>query len=190
MEKIYSLDALQRESQKGKSYEFLFFWGHTPPADGSINQSCLSQWWMQTFEIDGVHYSCAEQYMMAEKARLFNDANTLNRIMQASTPKQMKAYGRSVQDFENELWEIRRYDIVKVANRAKFSQNAELLQFLLESGSRILVEASPYDRIWGIGMKQNNRDAKDPMKWRGRNLLGFALTEVRDELADKQSAIT
>jgi ribA/ribD-fused uncharacterized protein len=179
---VYSLDALQLDYQKGKTYKFLFFWGHTPPVDGSINQSCLSQWWMQAFEINGTCYSCAEQYMMAEKARLFHDKEMLEKIMQAVSPKEMKAYGRAVQDFDKNVWESNCFQIVKDASREKFSQNPDLLQFLLGTRERILVEASPRDRIWGIGMGKNNPDAENPMKWRGRNLLGFALTEVRDNL--------
>lgn len=181
---IYSLEALRKAYDEGQTYKFLFFWGHTPPADGIINQSCLSQWWMADFIVDGVTYSCAEQYMMAEKARLFQDEEMLKEIMAAKTPKEMKAYGRAVRNFDQSVWGSRCYDIVKAANRAKFSQNPAMLEFLLRTG-RILVEASPRDRIWGIGMGKNNPDAEHPAKWRGKNLLGFALTEVRDELRVK-----
>jgi len=179
---IYSLDVLRGEYQKGKSYKFLFFWGHTPPSDRNINQSCLSQWWMQNFEVNGNIYSCAEQYMMAEKARLFHDEEMLKQIMQAVSPKEMKNYGRAVRNFDNEIWASHCFQIVKNANKAKFSQNPELLRFLFGTEDQILVEASPRDRIWGIGMGRNNPDVENPMKWRGRNLLGFALTEIRDEL--------
>jgi ribA/ribD-fused uncharacterized protein len=179
---IYSLEALRKEYQRGNIYKYLFFWGHTPPPDGSINQSCLSQWWMQPFKIEKIVYSCAEQYMMAEKARLFQDDEMLSKIMDARNPKTMKAYGRSVQNFNKPLWENNCRQIVKRANKAKFSQNQELLSYLLETRTRILVEASPRDRIWGIGMGKNNPDVENPMKWRGSNLLGFILTEVRDEL--------
>jgi len=100
---IYSLDALRQEYLKGNRYKFLFFWGHTPLADGSTNASCLSQWWMQDFEVNGSAYSCAEQYMMAEKARLFGDEEMLAEIMQAKSPKEMKAYGRAVQHFNKDI---------------------------------------------------------------------------------------
>ena len=179
---VYSLKELQSEYQKGKTYKLLFFWGHTPPDDGSINQSCLSQWWMQDFEIDGVSYLCAEQYMMAEKARLFSDSEMLEKIMQTIFPKEMKAYGRAVRDFDKEVWDAKCFEIVKNANMAKFKQNPELLKFLLKTKNRVLVEASPRDRIWGIGMGAGNPNAENPLKWRGKNLLGFALTEVRDIL--------
>ena len=179
---VYSLDALQNEYQNGKVYKFLFFWGHTPPPNRSINQSCLSQWWIQDFEIDGVFYLCAEQYMMAEKARLFNDDEMLEQIMQAALPKDMKAYGRAVRNFDQSTWNTHCFEIVKRASRAKFTQNPGLLEFLLKTQKRILVEASPRDRIWGIGMGAKNPNAENPLKWRGQNLLGFALTEVRDEV--------
>jgi len=123
---VYSLDELRKEYQNGKTYKFLFFWGHTPPIDGIINQSCFSQWWMQDFEIDGVHYLCAEQYMMAEKARLFNDNEMLEKIIQTTFPKEIKAYGRAVQNFDQSIWDAKCFQIVKDANIAKFSQNAEL----------------------------------------------------------------
>ena len=179
---VYSRETLQQEYSQGKKYSFLFFWGHTPPADGSINESCLSQWWMKDFKIDGISYSCAEQYMMAEKARMFHDDEMLPQIMAAGTPKEMKALGRLVRNFDKDIWEASCRQIVKTANKAKFSQNPDLLQFLLNTRDRILVEASPRDQIWGIGMGKNNPNAEDPIHWRGRNLLGFALTEARDEI--------
>ena len=179
---IYSLEALQLEYRHGKKHSFLFFWGHTPPADGSINESCLSQWWMAEFKIDGIMYTCAEQYMMVEKARLFHDGDILAQIMAAETPKEMKSLGRLVRNFNKDIWEANCRQIVKTANDAKFSQNPELLKFLLNTRGRILVEASPRDQIWGIGIGKNNPNAENPINWRGRNLLGFALTEVRDEI--------
>ena len=125
--------------------------------------------------------------MMAEKARLFGDGEMLKQIMQTTFPKEMKAYGRAVRNFEQSIWDANCFQIVKNANKAKFTQDAKLLAFLLGTKKRILVEASPRDRIWGIGMGENNPDAENPLKWRGRNLLGFALTEVRDELLEKEN---
>lgn len=176
------LEQLQRSYNAGEKLRFLFFWGHTQPADGSVNQSCLSQWWMSRFEMEDVVYSCTEQYMMAEKARLFDDGDALRKIMNASQPKEMKALGRAVKNFKNTLWERNCYEIVKRGNFAKFSQDRELGAYLKSTQNQILVEASPFDRIWGIGLEQSHPDAKNPLKWRGLNLLGFALTEVRDGL--------
>jgi len=179
---IYDIESLRNAWQAGRKFKFLFFWGHTPPSDGSVNQSCFSQWWMSPFVVEGTEYSCAEQYMMAEKARMFGDEEMLAAILQAKHPKEMKAFGRAVKNFDKDAWEHGRYEIVKRGNLAKFSQHPELAAYLKESNKRILVEASPRDRIWGIGMGQSNPDADNPMKWRGQNLLGFVLTEVRDEL--------
>ncbi len=179
---IYSLEELRKAHHAGQHFKYLFFWGHTPPADGSVNQSCLSQWWMSDFIVAGERYSCTEQFMMAEKARLFGDEEMLAEIMKAKHPKEMKAYGRAVRGFDKQVWDSQCYEIVKRGNMAKFSQNEALGDYLSTTKNRILVEASPRDRIWGIGMGKANPEAENPMKWRGKNLLGFALTEVRDQL--------
>lgn len=186
---IYNLPDLKEAYNAENNFKFLFFWGHTPAADGHISETCLSQWWMCPFQVDGVEYSCAEQFMMAEKARMFRDQEMLANIMEASHPKEMKAYGRAVVSFDKEAWDKTCYEIVKRGNYAKFSQNPELLHFLLATKNRILVEASPRDRIWGIGMGKANPDALCPLKWRGKNLLGFALTEVRDQLAAEMESL-
>ena len=183
---VYSLEDLKKAYNKGQHYKFLFFWGHTPDPRGRITETCLSQWWMARFEIEGITYSCAEQFMMAEKARMFHDKEMLSLILGAKHPKAMKAYGRSVRNFNQEIWENSCYDIVKKASMAKFSQNRELWEFLRSTKNRILAEASPRDRIWGIGMGKSNPDAKCPVKWKGSNLLGFALTEARDILMEQE----
>lgn len=184
----YNLEELKKAYNAGETLKYLFFWGHTPAADGHISESCLSQWWPCRFQVEGVSYCCAEQFMMAEKARMFGDEEMLAKIMESSYPKEMKAYGRAVKNFDKECWDFRCYDIVKQGNLAKFSQNPELLEFLKGTRRRILVEASPRDRIWGIGMGKSNPDALCPLKWRGTNLLGFALTEVRDLLLAADAA--
>ena len=183
---VYNLEDLKKAYEEGERFKFLFFWGHTPAKDGQIYEACLSQWWQCKFQVDGVEYSCAEQFMMAEKARMFGDKEMLDKIMEASLQKEMKAYGRAVKNFSKEQWDASCYDIVKRGNEAKFSQNSELLIFLKGTRKRILVEASPRDRIWGIGMGKTNPDAECPLKWQGKNLLGFALTEVRDCLLKEE----
>mgnify|MGYP001024586789 FL=1 len=184
---VYNLKALREAYDKGQRFKFLFFYGSTPEKDGRISETCLSQWWKGHFLVDGVEYTCAEQFMMAEKARLFHDKEMLDKIMEADHPKEMKAYGRAVKGFDKEIWDNSCYNIVKRGNEAKFSQNPELWEFLKGTKNRILVEASPRDRIWGIGMGKSNPDAQDPLKWRGTNLLGFALTQVRDDFLKKES---
>lgn len=180
---VYNLEELRKACQRGERFKYVFFWGHKPPADGGVNEACFSQWWMCRFTVDGVQYSCAEQYMMAEKARMFGDGEMLEQIMRAHSPKEMKAYGRAVRSFDADKWEASCYDIVRKGNEAKFEQNPQLWEYLKGTGKRILVEASPRDRIWGIGMGKSNPDAENPFKWKGTNLLGFALTEARDRLA-------
>lgn len=124
--------------------------------------------WHSFFEVKGVIYSCTEQYMMAEKARLFGDEEMLAAIMLAKHPKEMKAFGRAVRSFDQAVWQAKCYDIVKAGNLAKFSQNEPLWDYMKTTKNRILVEASPRDRIWGIGMGKSNPDVENPMKWRGK----------------------
>ena len=178
----YDLQLIREQFQAGKKLKFLFFWGHQKSKNNEIDKSCLSQWWSSDFEIDGITYFSAEHYMMAEKARLFNDAHNLERIINSKSPAQAKQFGREVIGFKEEVWHENRYEIVKRGNFAKFSQNAELKEFLISTGNRILVEASPVDNIWGIGLAQDAEHCKNPLKWKGLNLLGFALMEVRDIL--------
>lgn len=102
--------------------------------------------------------------------------------MASDDPKQIKALGRKVHNFDDTIWNKAKYSIVLNGNYLKFSQNPELREFLLSTGDDILVEASPLDAIWGIRMSENNENARNPLKWSGRNLLGFALMEVRDEI--------
>jgi ribA/ribD-fused uncharacterized protein len=118
--------------------------------------------------------------MMAEKAALFDDQEIRAQVLQATTPNAAKALGRKVRGFNDRLWLQHRYDIVVQANQAKFSQNPELNEYLMRTGSRVIVEASPVDAIWGIGLAQDHPDVNDPNLWKGLNLLGFALIQVRD----------
>lgn len=159
------------------------FWGHRPSKDGTVTKSCFSQWFDARFHADGVDYASAEQYMMAEKARLFGDDATRGRILGTSDPAAMKALGREIRHFDEQTWLAHRWDIVVRANAAKFSQNPALRAFLVLTGDHVLVEASPVDRIWGIGLAADNPRAQDPREWDGANLLGFALMEVRSRLA-------
>ena len=162
--------------------KFLFFWGHQPNKDGSISKTCFSQWWLSSFEVDKVTYKTAEHWMMAKKAELFKDDKILDKILQAKSPAEAKKFGREVKNYNETIWLAARFEIVKQGNYHKFSQNSELKTFLLNTKDRVLVEASPVDAIWGIGMASDHKNALNPAKWQGLNLLGFALMEVRDEL--------
>lgn len=179
---ILNKEALITAFRKGKKLKYIFFWGHQPHPDGQVSKSCFSQWWASSFVIDDITYPTAEHYMMAEKARLFNDADALAKILSASHPKAAKKYGRFVQNFDEQTWQAHRFDIVVRGNVAKFGQNEALKTFLLNSKKRILVEASPRDTIWGIGLAEDHPHATNPEKWQGLNLLGFALMAARTQL--------
>lgn len=175
---------LMQEAADGKQHTFCLFWGHQPSKDGRITKSCFSQWWFLQEQFCAVahHYCCMEQFMMEQKAELFGDEKIRRQILECQTPKQMKALGRKVQGFDQTVWDRVKYSIVLNGNWYKFSQNRKLRDFLLSTGDSILAEASPYDGIWGIRLSADSPDAQDPEKWRGQNLLGFALMEVREEL--------
>jgi ribA/ribD-fused uncharacterized protein len=174
-----SVVQLRALSDAGERPKFLLFWGHRPPAGGGVGKGCLSQWWPAPFTVDGVVYRTAEHFMMAGKALLFDDLAAAERIVQAPHPGAAKALGRQVRGFDEQLWAEKRFAIVVTGNLAKFSQHPDLGQFLLATGDRVLVEASPQDRVWGIGLAADDERAVAPRNWRGLNLLGFALMEVR-----------
>lgn len=178
------LQALRKRFNAGEKLKYVFFWGHQQAKSG-ITASCFSQWYGAPFVVDGHRYASAEHFMMAEKARLFGDHENHAKILQASNPGAAKALGRQVRGFDDATWLAQRFNIVVRANQAKFSQNKDLGDYLRQTGSRILVEASPVDRIWGIGMAQDDTHAGNPMLWRGLNLLGFALMQVREELGNR-----
>jgi hypothetical protein len=166
----------------GGQPKYLFFWGHQPQPDGSTGKGCFSQWWPAQFTVDGVSYPSAEHFMMTAKARLFGDAEMAARIPAAGHPQEAKALGRQVRGFDQQLWAQRCFDFVVAGNVAKFGQNPDLRDYLRTTGDRVLVEASPRDRIWGIGLGAANDLATSPEHWRGQNLLGFALMEARHQL--------
>jgi hypothetical protein len=161
----------------------LFFWGHTGQPGAAVGKECFSQWYPAAFTLDGDTYATAEHYVMAEKARLFDDEATRAAILQARHPNDAKKLGRGVQNFDGARWEAARFNIVVQGNAAKFSQHPALQEFLLQTRPRVLVEASPVDAIWGIGLAQDSPHANNPTEWQGLNLLGFALMEVREQLA-------
>ncbi|MCQ4043582.1 NADAR family protein [Streptantibioticus rubrisoli] len=175
-------EALAALVAAGARPKYLMFWGHRPRRDGSVGPGCLSQWWPAEFTVDGVRYPTAEHWMMAGKARLFGDERTAAKVLAAGHPNEAKALGRQVPGFDEELWARHRWELVVQGNVAKFGQHPGLRDFLLGTGSRVLVEASPLDRVWGIGLAADDERAADPARWRGLNLLGFALMEARARL--------
>lgn len=166
----------------GGRIKYLFFCGHQPQPDGSTGPGCLSQWWPAPFDVDGIRYATAEHYMMIGKARLFGDEATAAQMIGAPHPGAVKALGRQVQGFDQAKWEMHCFDLVVAGNVAKFSQHPDLGEYLSRTGNRVLVEASPLDRVWGIGLAAADPRSDDPDQWRGRNLLGFALMCARARL--------
>jgi len=163
--------------------QFTFFW------DGPF-----SQWDSCFFELDGIEYNCAEQYMMAEKARYFGDEETLEMIMEADHPRTQKKLGRVVEGFDEEAWQEEEanghpfcWNVVWRGNMAKFSQNEHLLKTLLATEGTTLVEASPHDTIWGIGLRKNDPAALSRHSWQGLNWLGEVLTSVREYLKNSET---
>ena len=177
------VDDLRQLEARGDCPDFLFFWGHRPQRDGGIGPGCLSQWWPAPFQVDGVTYATAEHFMMVGKARLFGDQVTASRILGTSSPSDAKALGRSVRDYDEKLWVESCYGIVVEGNLAKFGQQPDLLAYLAATAGSVLVEASPVDRVWGIGLAAADSRASRPSQWEGLNLLGFALMDVREQLA-------
>ncbi len=179
MPPIIDITGLRRASESGERLAYRFFWGHRARKDGALSDSCFSQWWPCRFVVDGQPYSSAEQYMMAAKARLFDDGEALARILAVDDPGRIKALGRQVRSFDEAKWAAARFDIVTVGNVEKFGQDERLRRHLSATGDEILVEASPLDRVWGIGLAADHEDATRPERWPGLNLLGFALMRGR-----------
>jgi ribA/ribD-fused uncharacterized protein len=181
---IVDIPSLLASIAAGVQPNYLYFWGHTPASGLVVDKSCLSQWYVAPFEADGARYRSAEHYMMAHKALLFGDQSTYHAMLSASTSAEVKALGRQMRGFEQAVWQTARVDIVVAANLAKFSQHPRLRQFLLSSAGQVLVEASPVDPIWGVGLAASDPAILSPASWKGLNLLGFALMHVRASLAD------
>jgi ribA/ribD-fused uncharacterized protein len=153
---------------------YFFFWKHR-----------LSQWHMVNFVVDGTTYCNCEQYMMRQKALLFHDTETAEKIMATTNPKTHQQLGRQVKNFDQDVWNGQKEYIVYKANLARFTQSAECRELLLSTGNKTLVEASPYDRVWGIGLGKDDPLAQNESTWKGQNLLGKVLTQVRDELKNE-----
>jgi ribA/ribD-fused uncharacterized protein len=155
--------------------QFTFFW------DGPF-----SQWAPSPLRIGGVDFTHAEQFMMYAKALVFGDKDSADAVLQAATPKQQKALGRKVKGFDAAIWELFREGVVYTGSYAKFTQNAELCRALLATRGTTLVEASPFDKVWGIGLREDDPGASDRSQWQGLNLLGQILTRVREAIAFEQ----
>lgn len=162
--------------------DLLLFWGDTPAPDGRIGNECLSQWWPAPFTVEGRRYATAEHWMMWRKAVLFADEGVAAAVLDAPDPARAKALGRQVAGFDGQRWARERFEIVVAGSVAKFGAHPVLRDYLLGTGERVLVEASPEDAVWGIGLAASHPDAAVPERWPGTNLLGLALMRAREEL--------
>lgn len=127
----YNNNWLQDKYNALEAINFAFFWGHQPAKDNSITKTCFSQWWIAPFEVDCITYQTAEHWMMAGKARLFNDMAILKKIEQAITPAEAKKLGRAISNFDAAVWDEQKFNIVVSGNLYKFSQHKPLKNFLL-----------------------------------------------------------
>jgi ribA/ribD-fused uncharacterized protein len=177
-----SVTELVTALRHGERPEYLYFWGHRPRADGALGPACLSQWWPAGIQVRGAHYPSAQHWMLAMKARLSGDHETAERIRLSPEPKDAQALDQEAGGFDDQEWHKHRLGTVVEGNLAKFGQHRELGQYLLDTGARVLAEASPVDEVWGIGLARDDEDASAPEHWPGQNLLGFALMEVRERL--------
>lgn len=180
-DQIFSRAELIDAWRSGARTKFIAFWGHTGRPD-AVGPFVLSQWREAPFSLDGISYPTAEHYMMAEKARLFGDEDTRQEIISARDPGKAKALGRKIIAFDEAEWVRARFDIVVAASLAKFGQTPMLRDYLLATTGKVLVEASPQDRIWGADLARDDKALADPEQWRGENLLGFALMKARAQM--------
>lgn len=172
--------------RQGEELNFLFFYGEI--AKTTVDKACLSQWYDCTFLVDDLYYRSAEQFLMAQKARLFHDEECFDAIMRARTPKECQALGRKVKHFEQDVWDKQKWILALRGNYAKFSQNEALQRFLFSTGDKILAEANPKDTVWGIGMSAGDLKAANLLMWKGQNMLGLALMMVRSRLQVETTA--
>ncbi|KAL4237093.1 hypothetical protein ACF0H5_005475 [Mactra antiquata] len=161
--------------------QYHYFWKEYSP---------FSQWHPSKFTVDGNKYCCAEQYMMYTKAVLLHDDELASKILSCKDPSIIKGLGREVIQFSSDLWSSNCLHVVKEGNQAKFSQNHKLMEALFSTYPKILVEASPYDKKWGIGLNKKQESAWNEVTWEGLNLLGFLLTELRDEMMCENEIIS
>ena len=149
--------------------KYVFFYG-----------SVFSQWYPHRMVVDGTSYNCAEQYMMAQKAFMFGDVEAYDKIMATNQPNVQKAAGRAVKGFDVAKWSAVSREFVYRANKAKFS-DPRLKKILLDTGDREIVEASPTDKIWGIGLSEDDDRVLDKKNWNGLNWLGQCIMRVRED---------
>jgi ribA/ribD-fused uncharacterized protein len=178
----YNIKWVTDKFDKGETLKYVFFWGHSNRNNEDIGKFIFSQWYPSSFVVDDVEYKTAEHWMMSHKALLFSDTELFEKIIQAEKPGEVKELGRRIRNFDEIKWNEKKFQIVKTGNVHKFNQNKDLKEFLIATADRVIVEASPTDIVWGIGVSQDSKMIDNPYTWRGENLLGFAIMEARDFL--------
>jgi ribA/ribD-fused uncharacterized protein len=151
--------------------DFVFFYSSDHP---------FSNWYMMPFVHHSIQYNCSEQFMMYSKAMLFKDTDVAEMIMDQGHPRKQKFLGRQVRGYDDQIWMAECENIMLPGLVSKFQQDSYSLNTLLDTGDKIIVEASPSDRIWGIGMTAHDPRAINPDKWEGQNRLGKVLMKARD----------
>lgn len=172
-EDLMTVEELRERYNQGEHFDFNFFF---------TSRDCLSNWYEASFVVDGVYYWCTEQYMMAKKAELFGDTLIQQKIMESTRQDRIKKLGRMTSWFDEDLWNAHKIGIVFDGNYAKFTMNPDLKQYMINQKGKVLVEASPYDKIWGVGLDKTDPAIRNPNNWRGQNCLGFTLMAVRDKI--------
>jgi ribA/ribD-fused uncharacterized protein len=180
----YNIKWLTDKFDNGETVKYIFFWGHANKDNQEIGKFVFSQWFYSPFTVDEVEYKTTEHWMMAHKAKLFGDNKAFESIVKADKPGEVKELGRQIRGFDEIKWNDKKFDIVKTGSIHKFNQNKRLKDYLIGTADRVIVEASPTDTIWGIGLTQDSNMVDNPYTWRGENLLGFALMETRDFLRE------
>jgi len=178
----YTIDWIRKKFDRGETIKYIFFWGHTNKGNEEVGKFIFSQWFYSPFTWNNVEYKTSEHWMMASKANLFGDNEMFTRIINAEKPGEAKELGRQIKHFDQLTWDKHKYEIVRDGNFHKFSQNQKLKDYLINTGERVLVEASPEDVIWGIGLAEDANHIDNPHTWKGLNLLGFSLMDTRDLL--------
>jgi len=181
----YDIEWIKNRFDNGETIKYIFFWGHTGKDNEEVGKFIFSQWFFAPFTLDNIEYKTSEHWMMANKAKLFGDHEIFKKIINADKPGEVKELGRQIKNFDQLTWDKQKYEIVKSGNIHKFSQNQKLKDYLINTGNRVLVEASPVDTIWGIGLTQDSKNIDNPYTWKGLNLLGFSIMETRDFLNDQ-----
>jgi ribA/ribD-fused uncharacterized protein len=186
----YDLTWLKQQYDSGVQPEFLFFTEMTATQNTAAAQMMLAQWYPSSFSVEGDEYLHAAHWMMVQKAKLFDDYESATSLLTLRDDREIRSRGRKIAGFDQRRWDDNKYSIVVLGNLHKFSQHQALRAYISGTHPLVLTEANPDDRVWGIGMRENAPGATNPHLWKGLNLLGFALMEVRDNLSGIVEAVS